>query len=103
MNATTTKKAATKKASAKKAAPKKAATKKAATKKAVTKKSVKRKAAPRKSTTISYEDRYQKIAEAAYLMAEKQGFAPGQELRNWLEAEKEIDDWITSQKLKLVK
>ena len=103
MNATTKKKAATKKASAKKTAPKKAAVKKAVSKKAVTKKSVKKKAASRKQKTISYEDRYQKIAEAAYLMAEEQGFAPGQELRNWLEAEKQIDDWIASAKLKLVK
>jgi len=30
------------------------------------------------------------IAEAAYYKAEKQGFEPGHELENWIEAEKEI-------------
>jgi hypothetical protein len=98
MNTTTKKKAASQKAVSKKAVSKKATAKKAAPKKATRKK-----AASRKATTISYEDRYQKIAEAAYLMAEEQGFAPGQELRNWLEAEKKIDDWIASSKIKLVK
>jgi len=32
----------------------------------------------------------QKIAEAAYYRAEKRGFAPGHEVEDWLEAEKEI-------------
>lgn len=32
----------------------------------------------------------QKIAEAAYFRAEKRGFAPGYEIEDWLEAEKEI-------------
>jgi hypothetical protein len=31
------------------------------------------------------------IAEAAYHRAEKRGFAPGQELDDWLAAEKEIE------------
>lgn len=31
------------------------------------------------------------VAEAAYYRAEKRGFAPGNELEDWLEAEKEID------------
>ncbi|MEW6039667.1 MAG: DUF2934 domain-containing protein [Pseudomonadota bacterium] len=30
------------------------------------------------------------IAEAAYLRAEKRGFAEGSELEDWLEAEKEV-------------
>ena len=31
------------------------------------------------------------VAEAAYYRAEKRGFAPGKELDDWLEAEKEIE------------
>lgn len=32
----------------------------------------------------------QKIAEAAYYKAEKRGFAPGYEMQDWLDAEREI-------------
>lgn len=35
--------------------------------------------------------RHTMIAEAAYFKAEQRGFAPGQELRDWLAAEREID------------
>lgn len=31
------------------------------------------------------------VAEAAYYRAEKRGFAPGMDLVDWLQAEKEID------------
>jgi hypothetical protein len=31
------------------------------------------------------------IAEAAYYLAERRGFAPGHELEDWLAAEAEID------------
>jgi hypothetical protein len=37
------------------------------------------------------ETREQRIAEAAYWRAERRGFAPGRELDDWLEAEREID------------
>ncbi len=37
------------------------------------------------------EDRLRSIAEAAYFRAEQRGFAPGQELEDWLAAEIEID------------
>ena len=37
------------------------------------------------------EDRFQQIAVAAYYRAERRGFAQGDELADWLEAEKEID------------
>ncbi len=101
---TTSKKKSVKKAATKKAAIKKAVAKKAATKKAVKKKaSVKKAASKRTIKTISYQDRYQKIAEAAYLLAEKQDFAPNNELRHWLEAEIQIDAWIKDEKIKLVK
>lgn len=35
--------------------------------------------------------RAQWIAEAAYFLAEARGFAPGQELDDWVAAEREID------------
>lgn len=35
---------------------------------------------------------YEMIREAAYYRAEKRGFAPGEELEDWLAAEKEIDE-----------
>jgi len=100
----TVKKAAAKKAVGKKAVAKKAVAKKAVAKKAVTKKARVKKAAARKTTkTISYQARYQKIAEAAYLVAEKHNFEPNNELRHWLEGEMKVDEWIKSEKLKLVK
>lgn len=34
------------------------------------------------------------IRTAAYFRAEHRGFAPGGELEDWLEAEREIDRWI---------
>ena len=36
-------------------------------------------------------ERRQRIAEAAYYRAERRGFAPGYEERDWLEAESEMD------------
>ena len=39
----------------------------------------------------SREERRQVIAVAAYHKAERRGFAPGGELRDWIEAEREID------------
>jgi hypothetical protein len=35
-------------------------------------------------------DRERRIAIAAYLRAEQRGFAPGSELEDWLEAEKDV-------------
>ncbi|WP_116809482.1 DUF2934 domain-containing protein [Steroidobacter cummioxidans] len=37
------------------------------------------------------ESREARIAEAAYWRSERRGFTPGQELDDWLNAEKEID------------
>jgi len=34
------------------------------------------------------------IRTAAYFRAERRGFAPGGELEDWLEAEREVDRWI---------
>jgi hypothetical protein len=36
-------------------------------------------------------DRHRMIAEAAYSLAEQRGFQHGQEIPDWLAAEKEID------------
>jgi len=41
-------------------------------------------------TPIDAEARRSMIAQAAYLRAEKRGFAAGRELDDWLEAEREI-------------
>ncbi len=40
---------------------------------------------------VTPEERHQRIAEAAYAIAELRGFAPGHELSDWLTAEKEVD------------
>lgn len=50
-----------------------------------------RKAARTTKQTISAEERYRAIAHAAYLRAEKRGFAPGNEIDDWLAAEAEFD------------
>lgn len=36
-------------------------------------------------------DRWQRISKRAYELAQQRGFAPGAELSDWLQAEKEID------------
>jgi hypothetical protein len=40
---------------------------------------------------VSVEMRYQMIEREAYYRAERRGFAPGDTLRDWFEAEAEID------------
>ncbi|MGH8267539.1 MAG: DUF2934 domain-containing protein [Steroidobacteraceae bacterium] len=40
---------------------------------------------------ISAEGRREMIAQAAYLRAERRGFAPGRETEDWLAAEQEVD------------
>ena len=44
---------------------------------------------------IAPEERYDRVAEAAYLRAEHRGFLPGRELQDWLDAEAEIDKLLT--------
>lgn len=41
--------------------------------------------------SISMEERYRLIAEAAYYRAEKRGFQGGDPAQDWIQAEKEID------------
>jgi hypothetical protein len=38
----------------------------------------------------SADDRHWRVANAAYYLAEKRGFAPGQELQDWFTAERLI-------------
>jgi hypothetical protein len=40
---------------------------------------------------VTPEARYALIAQSAYLRAERRGFAPGQEVEDWLAAEAEVD------------
>lgn len=43
------------------------------------------------SAKIAPEERQQFIAQAAYFIAERRGFTPGNELADWLQAEAEIE------------
>ncbi len=43
------------------------------------------------------EDRGVSIARAAYLRAERRGFAPGHELEDWLAAENEVDQRLAGE------
>lgn len=45
---------------------------------------------------ISGEERRRMIAEAAYLLAERRGFAPGREAEDWYEAEAAVDARLAS-------
>ncbi len=45
------------------------------------------------------DERRRKIAESAYYRAERRGFAPGSEDGDWVEAEKEIGEWLGSIKV----
>lgn len=45
-------------------------------------------------TTITPEERHKMIETLAYFMAEKRDFAPGHEMEDWLNAEKQIDQAI---------
>ncbi|HXH64950.1 MAG TPA: DUF2934 domain-containing protein [Mariprofundaceae bacterium] len=49
-----------------------------------------------KGASLWVEIRRQMIAEAAYYHAEQRGFATGNEMQDWLEAEKEIDRRLDS-------
>lgn len=104
INIKTTKKVSSKNSVRKKVAAKKASpSKKSVRKKAVAKKASSRKkiTAKKQTSSLSYQQRYQMISEAAYHIAEKQNFMPENELNNWLEAEHQINDWITANNIKL--
>jgi hypothetical protein len=79
--------------------------KKTATKKVIATKKVSKKKVASKSRrpakadasliSITPEDRWKMIATAAYHKAEARGFAPGNEVQDWLKAEEEVDKLIT--------
>lgn len=50
--------------------------------------------------TISLDRRRGMIAEAAYLRAERRGFAPGGEHEDWLAAEAEVDRLLSADQRK---
>jgi hypothetical protein len=54
------------------------------------------KTVPPSRTTVTAEERHQLIAKAAYLRAERRGFAPGSELEDWFEAEAEINGVLST-------
>ncbi len=45
-------------------------------------------------TAVTGEERHQLIAEAAYFRAERRSFVSGDELKDWLDAEAEIDSLL---------
>ncbi len=103
--AATRKKAVTKAvASNNKAAPVKKKVVKAVVQKVV-KKAVKKKVVRKSeaSSTITNEQHYLMVSEAAYHLAEKQGFNPGSDMDNWLQAEKQIAAIMKSGSISLAK
>ena len=54
-------------------------------------------AEPEKKTSVRPGQRFRMIAEAAFFRAEKRGFAGGDEAKDWLEAEVEIDALLQQQ------
>ncbi|MBV5310434.1 DUF2934 domain-containing protein [Chromatium okenii] len=48
--------------------------------------------------TVSPDVRQKMIEDAAYFKAEKRNFAPGHEVEDWADAEREIDDLINHAK-----
>ena len=95
---------AQKKASAKKKTSKKKVTKKKTAKKKVTKKKVdtkklakkkvsRKKTAARKAA-VSDQERYEMIQRHAYFLAEARNFQPGNEVQDWLEAERFVDGML---------
>jgi hypothetical protein len=53
--------------------------------------------ASQRRVQVSADARHAMIAEAAYLRAERRGFAPGHETEDWLAAELEVDGLLRSE------
>jgi hypothetical protein len=66
-----------------------------ATSKATSKEKVSEKVSP--PETVTAEERFNMIAEAAYFCAERRGFQGGNPVEDWLAAEKEIDAKLAKQ------
>jgi hypothetical protein len=43
------------------------------------------------------DERHQMIQFAAYMKAEKRGFKNGDPMQDWVNAEKEVDNWLKTQ------
>jgi hypothetical protein len=54
-------------------------------------KKVAKSAAPKPATTVTPEERWQMISEAAYFLAEKRGFSGGNPCDDWAQAEQQVD------------
>lgn len=52
--------------------------------------------APAVYLEVAPKGREELIRDAAYLRAERRGFAPGHELEDWLAAEQEVDHWLAT-------
>ena len=52
----------------------------------------------RSTASPKAEERHRQIAEAAYFKAERRGFQAGSPVRDWLEAEAEIDAMMSELK-----
>lgn len=50
-----------------------------------------KKTSRKRSKPVAHDTRQQMIAEAAYYLAEKRGFAEGGDVRDWLEAERAVE------------
>ena len=98
------KKIGKKKTAAKKTAKKTDTKKKTATKKTSSKKTPKKTSshtsrihhASSTQLNISAEERWRMVAITAYHKAEARGFAPGNEAKDWFEAENEVDTLLKS-------
>lgn len=53
-------------------------------------------APPRAGMTVSAAQRHEMVAVAAYLRAERRGFAPGCELDDWIAAERDVDAMLAT-------
>lgn len=54
-----------------------------------------RKSSAKRKVVVSNKSRQEMVAEAAYFLAEKRGFAPGDEHRDWIEAERMVRKLIS--------
>jgi hypothetical protein len=51
---------------------------------------------PERPESSEPPQRHSLIAEAAFFIAQERGFAPGQELDDWLAAEREVDQGLSA-------
>ncbi len=88
------KKKTSKKKIAKKKTAKKKVTKQKVAKKKLAKKKVSRKKTAARKAAVSDQERYEMIQRHAYFLAEARNFHPGNEVQDWLEAERFVDGML---------